>query len=146
MPSLTLGMSPRGPIATVALLVSSPRRQALVEHNLPVPGPVLVDLLVDTGASSTCIDGSCFSTLGISSTGVVHVHTPSTGASPIALPQYDVDLVIPMSNGQFVPIGTLPVTASSFHQQGISGLLGRDVLNHGVLVYNGSFGQFILSF
>jgi hypothetical protein len=146
MPSLTLTLTPRGPVVVAGLMVSTPRRNALAAAGKPIPPPVLLSLLVDTGASGTCIDQSHFPKLGIVPSGFTMVHTPTTAGTPVRRNQYDVDLGIILGNGSFHFIYTLPVIESSVACQGIDGLLGRDVLSQGILIYNGAGGSYTLSF
>jgi hypothetical protein len=146
VPSLTVSLAAEGPLIPLVLMVSTPRRNALISAGLPVPKPVVIQVLVDTGASCSCIESSQLAKLGISPTGVIAVHTPSTGSAPVQLKQFDVDLGIVLDDGKFQFIETLPVIESQFPSQNIDGLLGRDVLSRGILIYNGTAKTFTLSF
>jgi len=146
MPSLTLPLNPHGPIVIVGLMVSTPRRKALVAAGKPLPPTVFLSLLVDTGASGTCIDQSHFPKLGILPSGFVMVHTPTTAGTAVRRNQYDVDIGIILGNGSFHLVDTLPVVESSVACQGIDGLLGRDVLSQGIFIYNGAAKTYTLSF
>jgi hypothetical protein len=130
----------------LALWVSKPRRQALIAASQPVPPAVLINVLVDTGASGTCIDPSHLSRLGISPSGLIKVHTPTTAGNPIECKQFDVDIGVLLDNGNFHFVDTLPVLESELACQGIDGLLGRDVLSQGILIYNGAAKSYTLSF
>ncbi|MGX6566831.1 aspartyl protease family protein [Cupriavidus necator] len=126
---------------------SAPRSQALQAAGQPVPPAVRGKFLIDTGASGTCIDPQLLAPLNLNPTGKVGVHTPSTNGTAHQLNQYDVQLLIPAPNGQ-VPfiIPALPIMESSFAAQGISGLIGRDVLAKCVLVYNGPISLYTLTY
>ena len=109
----------------------------------PVPKPFQARALVDTGASCTCVDPEVLIALGLSPTGSTPMHTPSTGDAPVDVDQYDVGLIIPPAVQGQPPLvfGTVPVAASKFFQaQGIHALIGRDILRHCVLHYNGGLG------
>ena len=80
MPYLTLQIAPGGPLLDIMVGVSQARSQALQKLNLPIPSPVQVRGLVDTGASCTCIDPGALNHLGLSATGISQMLTPSTGA------------------------------------------------------------------
>lgn len=127
-------------------MVSTPRRQALLAAGQPVPDPMIVRLLVDTGASGTCIDQTHLVKLGIAPSGYVMVHTPTTAGTPVKRNQYDVDIGIIFGHGSYHFVDTLPVVESSVSCQGIDGLLGRDVLSQGILIYNGAADSYTLSF
>src|SRR5262245_8154747 len=125
MPSLTKALSPSGPIVQIAIVVSKPRRKAMQAAGQTIPSPVFVDVLVDTGASGTCIDPAHLAKLGIQPSGVISAHTPSTAGQAVQLNQYDVDIAIPLDNGSIHIIDTLPVVEAHLSCQGIDGLLGR---------------------
>lgn len=101
--------------------------------------------LIDTGASCTCIDPHVLKALSLTPTGVIPVHTPSTGSTPHLASQYDIDLVLlnPRLN---LTIGAIPVTEANLRVQGIDALIGRDVLANCLLVYDGQSGIFNLAF
>jgi predicted aspartyl protease len=101
--------------------------------------------LVDTGASGTVIDPTAIQTLGLSPTGMVSIHTPSTGGTSVNCAQYDVMLAIYHPNHSLV-MGTIPVIASHLASQGIHALIGRDVLSRCLLIYDGAISQFTLAF
>jgi len=146
MPSVTIDLVHEGPIVQVALFVSSPRAAALKAAGQPQPKGVMVRLLVDTGASGTCIDPTYIQQLAIPPSGLIDLHTPSTGGTPLQCKQYDVNIAIVLDNGQYHFVNTLPVVESHLSSQGIGGLLGRDVLAQGLLFYNGVARTYTLSF
>ena len=146
MPSLTANIQPNGPIIQVAVLVSNPRRAALQASGQPVPQPVFVNGLIDTGASCTCVDPTVITQLRIPATGSVPIITPSTGAVPHACNQYDVSIAVVLGVNHFKIIDTLPVIATALAHQGHEVLIGRDVLADGVLFYNGENNTVTISF
>ena len=147
MPNINASIQPGGPLLTVFVGVSGPRAQALTAASQPVPPPSLGTFLVDTGASATCVDPELIRNLGLQPTGRAAISTPSTAGSPHYCDQYDVSLFIPRGNvpgGHFV--GALPVITTHLRPQGLDGLLGRDVLNNCVLIYNGSASILTLAY
>jgi hypothetical protein len=104
-------------------------------------------MLIDTGASHTNLDTSIIQALGLSPTGTMQLLTPSTGATPVVVPTYDVGIVVMggLNRGQHV-IGVHQVSECDFSAQGIAGLLGRDFLAAARLTYNGADGTCYLSF
>lgn len=145
MPHLNLQIGPLGPVLDLQVQPSQPRTQALTAAGQAVPQPVLIRALVDTGASCTCIDPNILSSLELTPTGSIPVHTPSTGNNPVNQDQYDVGLVFLHSKLQFA-IFSLPVIASDLQIQGIDALIGRDVLKEFLLIYDGQLGLFTLGF
>lgn len=128
--------------------VSVARRNALAAANQPIPQSVTVEALVDTGASGTCVDPSVLDQLSLSPTGQVQVNTPSTGAQPVVAYQYDVSLLIKTTETQqplYRP--AMPVLSSELIvRQGFHVLIGRDVLQHCLLTYDGRNGLFSLAY
>lgn len=110
------------------------------------PKPVSGTFLVDTGASHTVADTRLISQLGLNPTGTVMIHTPSTGAQAVPMYQYDLMLFVPGHQQGGWLIDALAVTESSFAGQQIDGLIGRDVIDRGLLVYNGQAGHFTLCY
>lgn len=140
-------IKPEGPLLRVSIGVSHARAFALQAEGLIVPEPVIADLLIDTGASGSCICTNIASALGLAPTGIVNVLTPSTGTTPQPVPTYDVA----MSFQGLTPVDannlpTLSVTSNNFATQGIDGLLGRDVLSYAHMFYNGRENVYFLSF
>lgn len=124
---------------------SKPRIDALIKAGATVPSPVLATLLVDSGASHTCLDSQVLDPLGLSPTGVIPIHTPSTGQNPVEFPQFDVAILLyHEDNSRY--LATVPVTEVDLSNQGIDGLLGRDILSHCLLVYDGPANSFCLAF
>ncbi len=76
--------------------------------------------------------------------------TPSTGATPHKAELYDVSLRIYGASATQPALyrGTLAVMAAKdlFAAQSIHALIGRDVLEACLLVYNGTTRQFTLAF
>ena len=139
MPCLNVVIGPQGPVVDVSIGVSAARRAALQSANQPIPPDVLCRLLIDTGASKTNICQSVISQLSLTPTGTDMVCTPSTGQTPVPMPQYDVRLVYTFTGVNFA-VDPLPVTCADFTLQGIHGLLGRDQLAKALLVYHGEVG------
>src|SRR6266702_2828657 len=95
MPHFTLQLSTQGPLLDAVVRISHDRHLALTAAGLVVPNPVPIRALVDTGASATCVDPSVLTALSLSPTGNTSMITPSTGATPISVDQYDVSLSVP---------------------------------------------------
>lgn len=147
MPTITLQITPDGPLCDAFVGVSQARRDALTAAGQTVPNVVRVRALIDTGASCTCVDPSALRSLGLTPTGSVPVNTPTTGATPLNRDQYDISLQIP--HPQLYPLlrNTIAVVeAELFLIQGFHVLIGRDVLGDCVLVYHGDAEFYSLSY
>lgn len=119
----------------------------MVAAGQTVPAPIAIRGLLDTGASNTAIDPSVLTALGLTPTGTARVNTPTTGAAPQTVEEYDIGIVIPGPAGG-APLfhQTLPVFAAELlNAQGFHALIGRDILSQCVFVFNGS-GFFTLAY
>ncbi len=91
--------------------------------------------LLDTGASITCVNKDLLASLKIPPVGISQVYTPSGKAQQNT---YPVEISFPQSNLPKVAFNQ--VLGSDLKGQEIVALIGRDVLQHFVLIYNGPGG------
>ena len=145
MPHLTLQLSPDGPLVDLLVGVSRARADALTRQKLAIPTPVQIRAVIDTGASSSCVDAGILSSLHLTPTGSTPIHTPSTGGTPHTASQYDVSLTLlhPKLNLTFQ---TVPVVETHLSFQGVQALIGRDVLLNCLFLYDGQANHFSLAF
>jgi hypothetical protein len=146
VPHITLQLSPDGPVVTIIIAVSQARRDALKASGQPMPTPQRIRGLIDTGASCSCVDASILQALNLQPTGTVPVHTPSTGPIPHPANQYDVSITLHHPPQLSFSIPNIPVVDSDLSIQGIDALIGRDILENALLVYDGSTGIFTMAF
>jgi hypothetical protein len=116
--------------------VSEPRKQALIAASQAVPNPIQLRALLDTGASHTCVVRGTIAPLGLSPTGQGQMSTPSTGSAPAACDVYDVSLII-IHPALSKLISAMPIIECGPLAGPYEVLLGRDLLAHCLLVYNG---------
>ena len=147
MPHFTIPLQPGiGPILLVYIGVSNPRFEALTTAGQTPPLAVFLPFLLDTGASHSSVDHASIAPLGLTPTGSISIHTPSTGTTPVEQPLYDVSVFVhhPESS-KFKAL--LPMTATDFSQQpSIKGLLGRDFLESCLMVYDGAARLYSIAF
>ena len=136
-----------GPVVTTYVGVTSARHAALTKAGQPIPTPVVARMLVDTGASCTCVDPTIIAQLGISPSGSMPIQTPSTAGAPVNVNQYDVAFFLPGATSADVKfIDAMPIVESHLKSQGIDGLLGRDVLASCLMNYDGKSGLITIAF
>ena len=147
MPHFTRQLLNDAPILTAVLEVTPARSEALTAAGTAIPAGQRMTALVDTGASCTCVDPAIIQALGLTPTGSTQMLTPSTGAQPHTTDQYDASIKIYSTMEQPpLEIPILPIVASVLRIQGIDALIGRDVLKHCLLSYNGQSKFFTLAF
>ena len=115
---------------------SVPRAEALAAAKRPPVYPIEVVALVDTGASTTCIDPSVAHALGLTMTGYLDLKTVSSGAVPVRAARYDIQVLFPWSP-PFSIAFEMPVVATDLTHLGVQALLGRVFPSRCLLVWNG---------
>ncbi|MCL5673788.1 MAG: hypothetical protein M1407_04130 [Deltaproteobacteria bacterium] len=155
MPSVNLAIDRAlGPVLQAYISPTKYRIDALNKAGLPVPQPESGIFLLDTGASQTCVDPLIIGNLGLTPTDFISIQTPSTNGVPAQCGTYDVEIIIgptiapsevlnPILNMSYYC--TLNVIEAGLLHQGISGLIGRDILEQCILFYNGRLSSFTLS-
>lgn len=115
-------------------------------QGLEIPPPIPVSLLIDTGADTTTIAEIHMRSLGIRASGAAPVRTITTDVTGTTCNTYGASLRIdsPLFGDKPHEIKALEVLAQEFHNEGIDGLLGRDVLSTLILTLDGPRRQFVL--
>jgi predicted aspartyl protease len=128
-----------GPVVDMRIAVGVAAEAALRRARAPVPSPVAVLAMIDTGATNTVIRQGLAQQLGLHPVGVTYINTPSS--SNVACYEYLVRLVFPNN-----VVGETTAIEAPLRDQHIQCLIGREVLAHGVFVYIGYSNLFSLSF
>lgn len=102
----------------------------------------VADALWDTGATISCISMDVVSKLGLVSTGKMEINTP---AGKKEVNTYSVDIVLP-NKVQDVLISNCTVCDSDIGDQGISLLIGMDIIQLGDFSVSNYGGQTVFSF
>jgi hypothetical protein len=148
MPLLKGTIEPGGAIIDVLVGVSKPRRRLLEKHGFPVPYPVHVRALIDTGAHMSGFAPRVFKELSVLPVTKTAIYTPSTPpGSPHECDLYDVSLSL-VANGSPHPFPDSRVMEADCWMpgEGIEALIGTDILNKCYLRYHGLDMKFDLSF
>ena len=133
------GLAQSGPLVPTTLMVSDSHRQALARQGTQVPDAINGFALIDTGASGTCVDQQVATKAGLP----IIDKTMMTSASHAEheVPVFTGKLVIP----EFTDINLEYVLGANLAGQNLIALIGRDLLQSAVLVYNGTHGTVSLS-
>ncbi len=142
MPSFTQripNLQQVGPVIEVVLTPSVPYLQT---NNISTAttNSVRVLAMIDTGATGTVIRQGLANKLNINPVGTMLMHTPSS--NNVLCYQFDVQLVFPNN----VNVPSIIVSEAPLQGQHIQCLIGRDLLQHSVLIYTGYDNSFTLSF
>ena len=106
---------------------------------LEIPEPVSGNALIDTGATTTCIDDDVAKQLGLPTVDVAQM---SSASGQSEQPVYPVQLDITHSE---LVIESSKSIGADLEDQGLVALIGRDTLSQCTLHYNGVTGDFTLS-
>ncbi|HLC58418.1 MAG TPA: retropepsin-like aspartic protease [Candidatus Nanoarchaeia archaeon] len=142
MPSVTIGsqdLIQDGPILEVHFLISSELEKKYNEDKIPFPAPVVVKALIDTGATTCVIQKSIPETLRLQPVGKIKIQTPSSKDHECF--QYFMRMHIPIQGITYEGV----FIATPLEGQNIGCLIGRDLLQKGILIYIGYMNQFTFS-
>jgi predicted aspartyl protease len=128
-----------GPVVQVEIAVGQHLEVVLKAQNQPIPPLVRATALIDTGASSSVISEDMAQRLNLQPIGTTSISTPSCHG--VRCFEYAVRLMLPNS-----VVVAASVIGAPLAGQSIQCLIGRDILQHGVLVYIGYTNSFTLSF
>jgi hypothetical protein len=130
----------KGPALPVVLMPHPAFAQALQAAGKPIPAPVQGLALIDTGATTTCIDGESAKSMGLAANGLARMASASHTSSDCLT--YPVQLAFPVWNLQLECAKAMGVRIKN---QGFIVLVGRDLLQNRVMLYNGADGAVTLA-
>ena len=139
MPNLTFPVKPdQPPIVTLTVDVTEGQAESLTNAGQPVPRPVLVPALLDTGVRKSIIPRDVAEQLGLENMGEQDV-VGVAGSLTVSGTLHRVRLTFHLP-------GTVPIELDSWaaviavedlSRLGVRMILGRDQLSKCVLIYNG---------
>ncbi len=134
-----------GPLLTVTVSVLD--QQADIRRRRGDEIPVVEGLaLIDSGASATCIDDEVAMRAGLPAVDTARMSSAS-GPSEVSVYAGKITLVQRGStSSDVVAIQTLRALGVNINGQGIIALIGRDILNSCIMIYNGPEAQYTLAF
>ena len=130
----------RGPCVQVSITIAEQIATQLLQQGKAIEPPVSGLALIDTGASTSCIDEAAAQKLKLPIVNVVMLASASHAAT--ASNVYPVRLEL---TGLPISINAPSAIGAPLAAQGLIALIGRDVLRHCTLFYNGMAGEITLS-
>lgn len=130
----------RGPVIQVSIEIPEVIAQQLLRNGQLVPAPISGFALIDTGATSTCIDDQTAQEMKLP---VVNRRKMVSATHSVECNVYPVLLGF---TGTPIKVNSIQALGANIDSLGVVALLGRDVLQHIALFYNGPSGQITLSF
>ena len=130
----------QGPCIQVTIGIAQSIAEQLLLQGQTLPSPISGVALIDTGASSTCIDSDIAQQMQLPVVNVVNVASASHASTQQNVYPVQIEVV-----GFPISIETPNAIGASLRAQGLIALIGRDVLQHCTLFYNGITGSFTLS-
>ena len=133
-----IGLQRLGLRLPVVVGIHGAAAKALSDHKAEIPHPIPGEGIIDTGASVTSIDNNVAHQLGLAETGIRQL---GTAAGPTKAPTYAFRIGVANMFALDCPQGV----GCDLIGQGITVLLGMDVLSHCILIVNGPDGSFNLA-
>jgi hypothetical protein len=129
-----------GPILDIEVLPSRPVLEMLQEKRGGME-PLVVRAMIDTGASMSVIQAGLLDSFGIFPTNRLHASTPTSSGYPCGV--YPLQLLMPGHHERPLSVDVVELPLQGQHVQF---LIGRDILQFGVFIYQGHIDSFTLSF
>jgi hypothetical protein len=145
MPYLPLPTSPDGLAVQVLLGLRRSRVQVLRASGQPVPAPVQLRGLIDTGADMTSVADSALAPLGLVPIGSVFVNTAS-GRTIVNRYAVSVTLLGPAAGAPGFIRHNTEVLGMAVAPVGFDVLIGMDLLAECLLIFDGRAAKFTLAF
>jgi predicted aspartyl protease len=136
----SIALLQNGPCVQVIISLAQSFAEPLVQQGQSVPQPVVGVALVDSGASTTCIDDKLAQSLGLPVIDVVQMASASHVGTQANVYPIQMEIV-----GSPIKVNVPRAIGANLTPQGIVALIGRDYLQHCTLFYNGITGQITLS-
>ena len=130
----------RGPVGQALIGIGQVFADQLRQQGTQLPAPVSGNALIDTGASSTCIDETIASRMGLPVIDVVSMASASHSATRQNVYPIHMQIV-----GSPITVEVPHAIGAHLQAQGIIALIGRDYLQHCTLHYNGVTGEITLA-
>ncbi len=143
------GLTFHGPIIITDLTIAESHRQALVAANQPLPPPVRCRFLIDTGADGCLVKHELAERAGLK---LINPNSPLGGIGVDTTGRTYLGRIMftcaskTVSRGRHIFAVDTEIQSGQLQSDQIDGLIGRTVLNHFELLYNGLTGKVTMRF
>jgi len=124
-----------GVVMDLEISIDIETAQLLREQSIPLPSPVIIKGLFDTGCTITSIDNSIISKLNLKNRGFVQIHTAN---GSVKSTQHIAGLSFPGT--MLKEKSAHLVQAVNLSGQPFQALIGRDLMSSWAITYNGPAG------
>lgn len=131
-------LAANGALIAVTISLAQADRDARARAGRVLPPPVTATAMIDTGANLTEVRTGLLDGLEMTPVGAARVFTPTD--SNVECPVYAIQLTLPHG------VVDTTVIETGMRGQQIDMLIGRDVLQECLFIYDGTSGRFTLSF
>jgi hypothetical protein len=146
MPTLTGPIVADGSLVNILVGVSEARRQTLRSVGFPVPSPSPVRVLLDTGSFITIAVEQAIVPLGVTRYDQRPFFNSSVGMTPIARDVFNLSITLLDDKGvqlyYWPSVDVIPGVFPPTDQ--VQGIIGRDLLDDCVFIYDGKRRNFTL--
>jgi hypothetical protein len=147
MPRLDATIGPNGPIIEVRLWVVPEDAAKLAAAGLPIPRPVSVLGLVDTGAEVTAIQRSLAEWMGLAVSGVLEARSSVLGDEARVVDVYRIQMTFgPVEAPDPPKWRTISPVGVSIVSPGANVLIGRDLLATCRFTYDGRKRRLMITY
>jgi predicted aspartyl protease len=134
-----------GPLVSVEISLPAALKAHLSEKGLPIPPPQSGFALIDTGAFATAVDQTIFDALGVQPIDTIETSTPhGVDQSPV----YPATVTFPGLDLNEMPMERIVgchLKWQNAESKEVIMLLGRDLLQYFLMVYNGKSADIFLA-
>jgi predicted aspartyl protease len=134
-----IGLQLQGPIVQATISLSPTFTAALTDRGQPLPAPMTGAVLIDTGASNTCVDLEAAKAMGLPVIDMAKM--TSATHDQVDCPVYPVQIQIV---GLPLAFQARRAFGAALKAQGFIALIGRDALASAIFIYNGISGEITL--
>lgn len=145
-PQLAIAPAPdklviEGPTLDVLISVTDFHAKYLEDNNEDIPQPASGKAMIDTGASISAVNVEIFKKLGVCPIGVALVGTPQ---GKDLQERYPAKISFPGSGLRSVQLVSV-LGSPAIGEYGLAALIGRDILQNWLVIYNGTAGNITIA-